>query len=162
MRMKIVLLLTCLLIGLRMEAQTNQVVFTELKSAAGNVLMTNATYRCVVGEKLFFENDQGEHGFKAVDLDTNILNRLGMSLAQLTAAQSRINERNAAALQTYEQQQQLLAAAQHQQMLNEQAAMSNQAAMLATQPPAAGNTSGNTSGSGHKSKKNKYQGIFPQ
>lgn len=148
--MKTILFLALALICGSAVAQTNLIVFPELKSATGDVLMTNATYRLAVGEKLYFENDSGEHGFNAVSLDTNVLNRLGMSAADRLAAQKRINAQNQAALQTHEQFLQQQAAAEQQAAIAQQEAASNAAAMTANQQSGTGN------GSGHKSKKNKY------
>jgi hypothetical protein len=153
--MKTILILAFALICGCAVAQTNLVVFPELRSSTGDLLMTNATYRCAVGVKLFFENDEGEHGFKATDLDTNVLNRLGMSASARAAAQKRIDAQNQAALLAHEAflQQQALAAQQA-----EQQAASNAAAMTQSQPQGTGTGTGTK----HKSKKNQYSGLLPQ
>ncbi len=152
--MKTALILAFLLVCGRLGAQTTNVTFPELRSSAGALLMTNATYRCAVGEKLFFENAAGEHGFKASDLDTNVLGKLGISAAARAAAQSKLNAQNQAALVAHEEYLQQQAAQAQQAAAAQSAAESNALAA------AAAGSSENSSGS-HKSKKNKYQGMLP-
>src|ERR1700722_8563661 len=101
--MKTILILVFALICGCAVAQTNLVVFPELRSSTGDLLMTNATYRCAVGAKLFFENEAGEHGYIAADLDTNVLNQLGISAAARAAAQKKIDAQNQAALLAHEE-----------------------------------------------------------
>ena len=154
--MKIILFLAIVLVCRCMDAQTADVTFPELRSSAGTLLMTNATYRCAVGEKLFFENAAGEHGYKASDLDTNVLGKLGISAAAQAAAQSKLNAQKQAALTAHEQYLQQQAAEQRQAALTQQEAESNALVAAASAPGNSG-----SSGSSHKSKKNKYQGVLP-
>ena len=150
--MRTALVLAFILVCSRLGAQAADLIFPELHSSTGTLLMTNATYRCAVGEKLFFENPGGEHGFKVSDLDTNVLARLGISAQAQAAAQNKLNAQNQAALVAHEQYLQQQAA--QQAALAQQQAAADAAAASAT-------SSSSSNGSTHKSKKNKYQGVLP-
>ena len=73
---------------LSLQAQTNLVTFPELLSCTNTVLMTNATFRCAVAGKLFFQSGEDEHGYMAETLDTNVLVKLGLNITALKAAQA--------------------------------------------------------------------------
>jgi len=156
--MKTILILALAIICGRVGAQTNAVAFPELRSMSGKVLMTNATYRCAVGEKLFFENAGGEHGFKASDLDPNVLSQLGMSATDRAAAQGKLNAQEQAAALAHQQflQQQALAA--QQAAIAEQEAESNAAAAAASQP--AQGTPQPPQTTSHKSYRRPYYKMF--
>ena len=55
----IISLLGLLLVAVNGVAQTNAIAFPQLLSATNSVLMTNAEFRCFVGDKVFFKNDNG-------------------------------------------------------------------------------------------------------
>jgi hypothetical protein len=73
---------------LTLQAQTNLVTFPTLLSVTNTVLMTNATFRCAVAGKLFFQSGDDEHGYLAETLDTNVLVKLGLNLQAMKAAQA--------------------------------------------------------------------------
>jgi len=65
------------------SAQTNAIIFPQLLSPSGTVLMTNAEFRVIYGNKIWFLNDVGYKSFNADDLNTNVLNALGTSADEL-------------------------------------------------------------------------------
>ena len=72
-------------------ARTNDVVFPQLLSPAGSVLMTNAEFRVISGNKIFFRNDNGYQSFHAADLNSNVLAALHVTAAQLDARQKSLD-----------------------------------------------------------------------
>jgi hypothetical protein len=80
MKLVILMLMLMLLAGaLTLNAQTNQIVFDRLMSCSNTVLMTNAEYRCTTGMRVAFLNADGCQLFDVRSIDTNALNRIGIS-----------------------------------------------------------------------------------
>jgi hypothetical protein len=77
------------------SAQTNIIIFQELLSTNGSVLMTNAEFRCVLGNKLFFKNGPSEyHSFTAEELNTNVLATLNLTTTRLESQQQLLDAKN--------------------------------------------------------------------
>jgi hypothetical protein len=77
-------------------AQTNSVVFSQLLSPTGTVLMTNAEFRCVSGNRIFFMNASGYQCFHATNLNSSVLDQLHISAGDLDAKQKLHDASNAA------------------------------------------------------------------
>ena len=122
--MKLIALMILAVGGLTLRAQTNLVTFPELLSCTNTVLMTNATFRCAVAGKLFFQSGDDEHGYMAETLDTNVLAKLGLNLSALKAAQAS----SEAMKRVYWQQYQQLLAQQAEQAREQQLAEAQLAA----------------------------------
>lgn len=71
---------------------TSPVVFPELLSSDHTVLMTNAEFRCTQGRRLIFRNAAAYQTFDSAVLDAGVLDRLGLSLDRLQAAQDRMDD----------------------------------------------------------------------
>ena len=56
--------------------------------------MTNAEFRIISGNKIFFKNDDGYKSFHAADLNTNVLTALHVTAAALDAKQSAMDQAN--------------------------------------------------------------------
>ncbi|HUE37223.1 MAG TPA: hypothetical protein VMO20_07515 [Candidatus Acidoferrum sp.] len=82
----------CLLFGVALaaKAQTNSIVFPQLLSATNSVLMTNAEFRCVSGNRLFFKNDAGYQFFYATNLNASVFGTLHLNVTNLEIAQEKI------------------------------------------------------------------------
>ncbi len=93
-------------------AQTGGTVFPQLLSPAGTVLMTNAQFRVLSGNRLIFLNDSGYQSFHAADLSTNVLAALHLTPAQLDAQQKSLD----AAHQRYREEAAAAAAFGHPQI----------------------------------------------
>ena len=76
------------------SAQTNSIVFPQLLSPTDLVLMTNAEFRCLSGDKIFFRNDNGYQSFRATDLNTEVLAALHITAAQLEARHKNLDAAN--------------------------------------------------------------------
>ena len=81
-------------------AQTNNLVIPQLLSPAHSVLMTNAEFRCVSGDKILFKNGNDYESFHAADLSADILAALDLTAAQLEVQQRSLD----AAKQRYDVQ----------------------------------------------------------
>ena len=88
MKMLICLLFTATLAA---KAQTNTIVFPQLLSATNSVLMTNAEFRLVSGNRIFFENEAGEKWFHATNLDASVLITLKLDPKILEANQAKLD-----------------------------------------------------------------------
>jgi hypothetical protein len=88
------ILLGLILTAITGKAQTNAIVFPQLLSATNSVLMTNAEFRCFVGDKVFFRNDNGYQSFHAPALNTNVLTALGTTAGKLEAKQQALDDAN--------------------------------------------------------------------
>jgi alkyl hydroperoxide reductase subunit AhpC len=75
-------------------AQTNDVVFPQLLSPTGAILMTNAQFRTVAGSKIIFRNDNGYQTYHTADLNTDVLATLHVTAAQLDARQKTVDAAN--------------------------------------------------------------------
>lgn len=86
-------------IGYQVVFATNAsdgILFLPLVDTNGVVLMTNAEFRCVLGNKLCFRNGLSDYrSFPASELDHAVLVVLHLSLDQLATNQVHLNERNA-------------------------------------------------------------------
>lgn len=73
---------------------TNRIIFPFLLSTNESTLMTNAEFRCTQGVRVFFCNSDGSiyQSFNASEIDSNQLARMGLDLATMEAAQSRLEE----------------------------------------------------------------------
>lgn len=78
----------------RPSALATGLVFPQLVSPADSVLMTNAEFRCVSGDKIFFKSGNEYQSFHATDLNTNILAALHVTTAQLEAQQKSLDAAN--------------------------------------------------------------------
>jgi len=78
-------------VTLAAKAQTNAIVFPQLLSATNSVLMTNAEFRLVSGNRVFFENANGEQWFRATNLDASVLAALKLDAKTLDANQAKID-----------------------------------------------------------------------
>ncbi len=77
------------------------IIFERLLSASNTVLMTNAEFRCITGNRIFFKNEDGYEGFGADVLNSNVLTRLNLNASQLDSEQTKsIDEKIMAAAQT--------------------------------------------------------------
>ncbi|MGD0813829.1 MAG: redoxin domain-containing protein [Verrucomicrobiota bacterium] len=76
------------------SAQINSIIFPQLLSPAGSVLMTNAEFRLFSGGKIFFKNDNGYQSFHAADLNADVLAALHITDAQLEAQQKNLDAAN--------------------------------------------------------------------
>lgn len=85
--------------------------------------MTNAEFRCFAGDKLFFKNDGGYQSFHAADLNTNVLNALGTSVAKIEMQQKTLADAEIA------RRQKAVEAAREQQILAQQKAEAQRAAL---------------------------------
>ena len=94
-----------------LNAQTNQIVFIKLLSCSNTVLMVNAEYRCTTGMRVAFMNADGCQLFDVRSIDTNALNRIGISPAQLALKDEKLKEyyRQCAITLVAQQQAQLAA-----------------------------------------------------
>ena len=122
-----------ILAAVSLRAQTTNVVdyFSVLRGTNGLVLMTNAAYRCVIGNRVWFEqlDSMAEKGFPGAELDQNVLRQLGITLDDLEAAQRKLDLKNAAWRSDEAAGQARLQAAQRAQALAE-AARERKAAWL--------------------------------
>ena len=141
---------------LTLQAQTNLVTFPTLLSATNTVLMTNATFRCAVAGKLFFQNGDDEHGYLAETLNTNVLVKLGLNLQAMKAAQAG----SAAMKRMYWEQYQQFLAQQAEQAREQEIAQNEAAAEQAKN--AQGDSSGQTSRKHPKPPKAAITTLLPQ
>ena len=99
MKTKLILIAT-MFAALVSFAQTNGIIFPQLLSSTNTVLMTNAEFRSYSGSRIIFKNDEGYQSFHAPDLNTNVLNALHITAAQLDLKQQALD----AASQKYKDQ----------------------------------------------------------
>jgi hypothetical protein len=99
MKTKLILIAT-MFAALVSFAQTNGIIFPQLLSSTNTVLMTNAEFRSYSGSRIIFKNDEGYQSFRAPDLNTNVLNALHITAAQLDLKQQALD----AARQKYKDQ----------------------------------------------------------
>jgi hypothetical protein len=83
---------TVTLYGQTTILSTNLIVFERLFSCTNTILMTNAEFRCVLGDRLFFRNNNAYQGFHAYDLNNNVLTRLHLTKDQLNLQQVRLDD----------------------------------------------------------------------
>ena len=91
--MKTLSLLILLITAATVQSEPKPVIFTVLYSTNHTALMTNAEFRTTSGSKVFFVNEK-YRGFEAIQLDTNVLERIGTTLAKLEAAQVALDAKN--------------------------------------------------------------------
>ena len=130
--MKTTWLILGVLFGLAIapHAQTNPpaIIFSKLLSPTNSVLMTNAEFRCIAGNKLFFKNDAGYQSFHAADRNTNVLNALNTTAEKLESKQQAMNaadqkfKARTAALAAEQKRAQWLQAQQQAALLKKQQA----------------------------------------
>jgi hypothetical protein len=111
---------------LGLNAQTNKIVFDRLLSCSNTVLMVNAEYRCTTGMRVAFLNADGYQMFDVRSINTNALNRIGISVEMLA-----VNDKN---LKEYYRQCAVTLAAQQQaqaEAAREQAERDKQARIAA-------------------------------
>lgn len=75
-------------------SQSNTVVFPVLLSSTNSILMTNAEFRSTFGNKVIFKSDDSLKGFPGPGLHSNVLQRLGLTVDQLEAAQMTLDAKN--------------------------------------------------------------------
>jgi hypothetical protein len=75
-------------------SQTNTFLFPVLLSSTNSILMTNAEFRSTFGNKVIFKSDDSLKGFAAHSLHSNVLQRLGLTIEQLEAAQVALDAKN--------------------------------------------------------------------
>ena len=143
---------------LTLRAQTNLITFPELRSCTNTVLMTNATFRCAVAGKLFFQSGEDEHGYLAETLDTNVLVKLGLNIEAMKAAQAS----SEAMKRVYWQQYQQLLAQQAEAAREQQIALAQQAADQAKAGQGAGQGSGSAKKKHSKQSQNALGTMLPQ
>jgi len=121
--------------------------------------MTNAEFRVISGNKIFFRNDAGYKTFHATDLDTNVLAVLHVTATGLDAKQAAMDRvyKTAAIQNTIAQQKAALAQAQqqHQQQLQADEAQQTHIDLLEY-----GATHGRTGWDGKQFNDNQSQGNF--
>lgn len=93
MKTKLVLI-AAVFTALVSPAQTNSIIFQQLLSPTNSVLMTNAEFRVISGNKIFFKNDNAYQAFHAADLNTNVLAALHITADQLESQQKALNAAN--------------------------------------------------------------------
>lgn len=72
---------------------TNVIVFHRLLSVSNTVLMTNAEFRCVTGNRIFFRDEAGYEGFSADVLNSNVLTKLNLNASQLDSRQTKFTDK---------------------------------------------------------------------
>jgi hypothetical protein len=157
--MKLVMLML-LASALALNAQTNKLVFDQLLSCSNTVLMTNAEYRCTTGMRVAFMNAGGCQLFDVRSIDTNALERIGISSDQLALKDKNLKEyyRQCAVTLVAQQQAQIAADAA-------QAERDQQARLAAAQangaPQNDPGTPARPSKNQKKSKGLNYGGLIP-
>jgi hypothetical protein len=69
------------------SAQTNSIIFPQLLSPTNSVLMTNAEFHSIIGNRIFFGSGSDIRSFHAGDLNTNVLAALHVTPEQLAEKQ---------------------------------------------------------------------------
>jgi hypothetical protein len=108
------------------SAQTNTIVFPQLLSLTGTVLMTNAEFLQIAVPKIYFKNDAGYRSFYPGELNSNILAAIGTSSSKIAAQQAAIiaaHQKYLAAMAAYQAEQE-----RQKQLQIQQAAAANAAA----------------------------------
>jgi hypothetical protein len=90
-------LILFLLVAVNASAQTN-VIFPQLLSATNTVLMTNAEFRCISGNRIFFLSGETYKVFRPSDLTSNELAALHLSADKLNATQAAQDKAKAQAI----------------------------------------------------------------